>query len=86
MTAPTVELNEGFSEPGATAVPWSDVERVLSTSEMFFLSTVRGDGRFGDTDGRTGLVYRISPAKVLSFGKGPYSQTRYVFSSAEDRA
>jgi len=172
MTAPTVELNQGFSEPGATAVPWSEVERVLSTSEMFFLSTVRGDGRphvtplpaiwdagalhictgdqeqkaknlasrpacvlstgtnqlhggldvvvegvavrvtgparlralaalwksrldwdfevgddgFGDADGRTGLVYRISPAKVLSFGKGPYSQTRYVFSSAEDRA
>ena len=45
MTTPTVELHEAFSEPGAAAVPWADVERVLSTSEMFFLSTVRADGR-----------------------------------------
>jgi hypothetical protein len=171
MTTPTVELNEGFSEPGAAAVPWAEVEQVLSTSEMFFLSTVRGDGRphvtplpaiwdggvlhictgdqeqkaqnllhqpacvlstgtsrlhsgldvvvegvavrvtgparlrelaalwksrldwdfevgeeaFRDPAGRTGLVYGISPAKVLAFGKGPYTQTRYRF-SPEDRA
>jgi general stress protein 26 len=171
MTTPTVELNEGFSEPGAAAVPWAEVEQILSTAEMFFLSTVRGDGRphvtplpaiwdggvlhictgdqeqkaknllhqpacvlstgtsrlhggldvvvegvavrvterarlrelaalwksrldwdfeagddaFRDPDGRTGLVYGISPAKILAFGKGPYTQTRYRF-SPEDRA
>ena len=34
-----------FSEPGSTAVPWADVERVLRESEMFWLSTVRRDGR-----------------------------------------
>ena len=45
MTTPTVEFNGDFSEPGAPAVPWADVERVLTTSEMFFLSTVRADGR-----------------------------------------
>ena len=171
MTAPTAELNVGFSEPGATAVPWAEVDRVLATSEMFFLSTVRGDGRphvtplpaiwdggvlhictgdqeqkarnllrqpacvlstgtrelhggldvvvegvavrvtdparlhelaalwksrldwnfevgtdaFRDPAGRTGLVHGIRPAKVLAFGKGPYTQTRYRF-SAQDRA
>jgi hypothetical protein len=37
VTAPTAELNAGFSEPGATAVPWSEAERVLATSEMFCL-------------------------------------------------
>ena len=42
---PTVELNEGFSEPGAAARPWAEVAEVLSTSEMFWLSTVRRDGR-----------------------------------------
>ncbi len=42
---PTAELNEGFSEPGTAAVPWADVERVLTESEMFWLSTVRRDGR-----------------------------------------
>jgi predicted pyridoxine 5'-phosphate oxidase superfamily flavin-nucleotide-binding protein len=170
MTTPTVELHEGFSEPGATAVPWTDVEQVLSTSEMYFLSTVRADGRphvtplpaiwdrgtlhictgdqeqkarnlarqpacvlstgtnrlhggldvvaegvavrvteparlrelaalwksrldwdfevgedaFRDADGRTGLVYAIRPRKVLAFGKGPYTQTRYRFPGADD--
>jgi general stress protein 26 len=43
--APTAELNEGFSEPGAKPRPWSDVDHVLTVSEMFWLSTVRRDGR-----------------------------------------
>ena len=44
-TEPIVELNEGFSEPGAAARPWAEVADVLSKSEMFWLSTVRRDGR-----------------------------------------
>src|ERR1700722_20867029 len=44
-TEPTTELNEGFSEPGAAAPPWAEVADVLSKSEMFWLSTVRRDGR-----------------------------------------
>src|SRR5580692_11814645 len=42
---PTVELHEGFSEPAAAARPWTEVVEVLSRSEMFWLSTVRSDGR-----------------------------------------
>jgi general stress protein 26 len=162
---PIVELHEGFSQPDATATPWSDVMDVLSRSEMFWLSTVRRDGRphvtplpaiwvdgtlhfctgseeqktrnleseprcvlttgtnelrsgldvvvegtavrvtdqdalrrlaalwkskldwdfavgedaFRDADGRTGLVFGVTPAKVLAFSKGVYSQTRYRF-------
>lgn len=162
---PKVELHEGFSEPGVAARPWAEVVDVLSTSEMFWLSTVRRDGRphvtplpaiwldgmlhfcagaheqkaknlehearcvlttgtsnlrsgldvvvegaaarvtdearlhqlariwkskldwsfevgegvFHDLDGRTGLVFGVAPTKVLSFGKNPYSQTRYRF-------
>jgi general stress protein 26 len=162
---PTVEFNGDFSEPGAQAVPWSEVARVLQASEMFWLSTVRADGRphvtplpavwhggalhfctsepeqktrnleheprvalttgtnqmrsgldvvvegtaepvtdparltelaelwkskldwdfgvreggFTDAQGRAGLVFAVRPAKVLSFGKAPYSQTRYLF-------
>jgi general stress protein 26 len=162
---PAAELNEGFSQPDATARPWAEVADVLSTSEMFWLSTVRRDGRphvtplpaiwldgtlhfcagaheqkaknlefkpqcilttgtnqlrsgldvvvegtavrvtgreqlqrlaelwkskldwdfevgddaFRDGDGRDGLVFGVVPAKVLSFGKDPYSQTRYRF-------
>jgi len=163
---PTTEFNEDFSEPGAGAVPWAEVERLLTESEMFWLSTVRRDGRphvtplpavwwegvlhfctgdqeqksanlvrnpavvlttgvnrlregvdvvvegtavrvtdryqltalagiwkskldwdyevgsdaFRDPAGRTGWVFGVSPAKVLSFGKSPYTQTRYRFS------
>lgn len=164
---PTAELHAGFSEPDATARPWADVVEVLSTSEMFWLSTVRSDGRphvtplpaiwldgtlhfcagdaeqkaknlgsnprcilttgtnqlrsgldvvvegaavrvtdeaqlrrlaalwkskldwdfdvaggaFRDGDGRHGLVFGVTPTKVLSFGKGPYTQTRYRFTT-----
>jgi general stress protein 26 len=164
---PAVELNEGFSEPGAVARPWAEVAEVLSESEMFWLSTVRRDGRphvtplpaiwldgvlhfcagsreqkaenlrsnprciltaganqfrsgldvvvegtaarvtapaqlqrlaamwkskldwdfqvtdggFRDPAGRSGLVFGVKPAKVLAFGKSPYSQTRYRFTT-----
>jgi general stress protein 26 len=162
---PTVEFHEGFSQPDATAPPWAEVVDVLSKSEMFWLSTVRRDGRphvtplpaiwldgtlhfctgsaeqktknlesdprcvvttgtnklrsgldvvvegtavrvtdqarlrelaalwkskldwdfevgeegFRDLAGRTGLVFGVTPTKVLAFGKGVYSQTRYRF-------
>ena len=167
MIEPTAQLNEDFSEPSATARPWAEVDAVLAASEMFWLSTVRRDGRphvtpiqaiwldgalhfcsgaaeqksrnlqsnpqcilttgtnqlhsgldvivegaaarvtdtealrrlaalwkskldwdfevgddaFRDADGRTGLVFAVAPTKVLSFGKDPYSQTRYRFSA-----
>jgi general stress protein 26 len=42
---PTAELHEAFSSPGAKAPAWSEVVDVLSSSEMFWLSTVRRDGR-----------------------------------------
>ena len=166
-TEPTTEFSGDFSEPGAKAVPWTAVDDVLTKSEMFWLSTVRRDGRphvtplpaiwldgllhfcagdreqksanlrsnpncvlttgtnqlhsgldvivegvaaritdhhrlvqlaavwkskldwdyvvgadgFGDAGGRTGLVFGVTPVKVLSFGKDPYTQTRYRFPS-----
>ncbi|WP_433659237.1 pyridoxamine 5'-phosphate oxidase family protein [Nocardia sp. CA-128927] len=42
---PTIELNEDFSSRGATSPAWSAVRDVLTTSEMFWLSTTRRDGR-----------------------------------------
>src|ERR671933_2822087 len=42
---PVPELNEAFSEPDVAAPSWSDVEAELSAAEMFWLSTVRRDGR-----------------------------------------
>jgi len=44
-TQPVAELNEGFSSPGATARPWAEVADVLDHAGIFWLSTVRRDGR-----------------------------------------
>jgi predicted pyridoxine 5'-phosphate oxidase superfamily flavin-nucleotide-binding protein len=45
MSQPTARVHTQFSQPGATARPWAEVVEVLSGSEMFWLSTVRRDGR-----------------------------------------
>jgi general stress protein 26 len=42
---PTTELHSDFSGPGAQARPWADALGVLTSSEMFWLSSVRRDGR-----------------------------------------
>src|SRR6266511_1937413 len=42
---PTAHLVAEFSDSDATALPWSEVVRILESSEMFWLSTVRRDGR-----------------------------------------
>jgi nitroimidazol reductase NimA-like FMN-containing flavoprotein (pyridoxamine 5'-phosphate oxidase superfamily) len=34
-----------FSEPGAVATAWADTERVLQGAELYWLTTVRTDGR-----------------------------------------
>jgi general stress protein 26 len=45
ITEPMVELDQRFSSEGAAARPWSEVVSVLEQSEIFWLSTVRRDGR-----------------------------------------
>jgi hypothetical protein len=42
---PTAELNEGFSAPEGTARPWAETVEARSKAEIFWLSTVRGNGR-----------------------------------------
>ncbi|RJO76344.1 pyridoxamine 5'-phosphate oxidase family protein [Nocardia panacis] len=42
---PKPELDQRYSSPGARPPKWSEVEAVLVAAEMFWLSTVRGDGR-----------------------------------------
>jgi len=45
MDAPTTSLDSRFSDPAATATSWEDTARVLETAELFWLTTVRADGR-----------------------------------------
>jgi nitroimidazol reductase NimA-like FMN-containing flavoprotein (pyridoxamine 5'-phosphate oxidase superfamily) len=42
---PTPELHTGFSAPGAVPTPWEAVVDVLVSAELFWISTVRADGR-----------------------------------------
>jgi general stress protein 26 len=45
MQEPVAELDERFSDHGATATPWAKAQAVLETAQLSWLTTVRGDGR-----------------------------------------
>jgi general stress protein 26 len=42
---PVAELHEQFSSKGATATSWAEARQHLEKAEVFWLSTVRPDGR-----------------------------------------
>ena len=42
---PLTEQDIRFGDPAAGPTPWPEVRRVLETAELFWLSTVRKDGR-----------------------------------------
>jgi uncharacterized pyridoxamine 5'-phosphate oxidase family protein len=44
-TQPVAELDERFSSPGAEPRRWPEVVQALEEAEIFWLSTVRRDGR-----------------------------------------
>ncbi|NRQ40084.1 pyridoxamine 5'-phosphate oxidase family protein [Nonomuraea sp. NN258] len=44
-THPTAQLDPRVSEPGAEPTPWEQTLRLLEESELFWLTTVRADGR-----------------------------------------
>lgn len=165
--APTAELDPRYSEPGAVPPPWEEVRERLAGAELYWLGTVRPDGRphvtplqavwwdgaphfatgpeerkarnlasnphtvltvgtdvqeggsdvvvegeatrvaeeatlrplaeayeakygprwrfevrdgaFAHQHGGVALVFRVTPARVFAFGKGPFHQTRYRF-------
>ncbi|MFL6111975.1 MAG: pyridoxamine 5'-phosphate oxidase family protein [Catenulispora sp.] len=45
MPDPIAELDPRFSQPGATVTAWADARRVMEEAELFWISTVRADGR-----------------------------------------
>jgi nitroimidazol reductase NimA-like FMN-containing flavoprotein (pyridoxamine 5'-phosphate oxidase superfamily) len=42
---PTAEIDTRFSDPEAGPTPWPDAEQLLEHAELYWLSTVRADGR-----------------------------------------
>ena len=45
MTTPRTELDTRFSEPGAQPTSWNDTLAAIERAELFWISTVRHDGR-----------------------------------------
>jgi Pyridoxamine 5'-phosphate oxidase len=45
MRTPVTTFDKAFSDPNATAVSWDETRSVLENAELFWISTVRADGR-----------------------------------------
>ena len=45
MSAPETKLDARFSDPNAVAVTWRDTRQALEAAELFWITTVRRDGR-----------------------------------------
>src|SRR6202042_2324854 len=45
VPAPQTSLAQRFSDPAAVATSWEATRRALETAELFWISTVRADGR-----------------------------------------
>jgi general stress protein 26 len=44
-SGPTPEIDSRFSDPEAGPTPWPDAKAVLERAELYWLTTVRSDGR-----------------------------------------
>jgi general stress protein 26 len=44
-TDPTAQIDARFSDSESRPTPWADVERLLEAAELYWISTVRADGR-----------------------------------------
>ena len=45
MNEPITKMDPRYSDPDAAATAWAETRRVLEAAELFWLSTVRADGR-----------------------------------------
>ena len=45
MATPSTKLDTRFSEPGAQPTSWQDTLEAINQAEIFWISTVRADGR-----------------------------------------
>ncbi|HEX3513334.1 MAG TPA: pyridoxamine 5'-phosphate oxidase family protein [Trebonia sp.] len=45
MSEPVTKIDARFSEPGSAPTPWPETRTALETAELFWITTVRADGR-----------------------------------------
>jgi general stress protein 26 len=69
MTGPRGELDRRFSDPEGSATPWPDVRRLLEEAELYWLTTVRADGRPHVTP-----LIGVADDGVMHFCTGPDEQ------------
>lgn len=69
MNEPIVELDERFSDSDARATPWEEARRALESAELFWISTVRADGRPHVTP-----LVAVWHESALYFSTGPEEQ------------
>ena len=66
---PTAHLDPRFSSPGAAPTPWETVQQDLMQAELYWVVTVRGDGRPHATP-----LLAVALDDVLYFCTGPTEQ------------
>ncbi|WP_042173629.1 pyridoxamine 5'-phosphate oxidase family protein [Streptomyces sp. NBRC 110035] len=64
--SPEVRLDPRYSDPEATALPWAEAQGRLAAAELFWISTVRPDGRPHVTP-----LPAVWPDGALHFCTGP---------------
>jgi nitroimidazol reductase NimA-like FMN-containing flavoprotein (pyridoxamine 5'-phosphate oxidase superfamily) len=76
---PVTEQDVRFGDPTVPPTPWADVRAVLQTAELFWISTVRGDGRPHVTplpavwnDDRLHFCTGPQEQKAVNLGRNPH--------------
>jgi nitroimidazol reductase NimA-like FMN-containing flavoprotein (pyridoxamine 5'-phosphate oxidase superfamily) len=45
MSEPATKIDDRFSDPGSAATPWAETRKALEAAGLFWITTVRADGR-----------------------------------------
>lgn len=69
MDDPVTRLDERFSDPNAQATPWTTTRQALETAQLFWITTVRSDGRPHVTP-----LVAVWLDEALHFSTGPDEQ------------
>jgi len=79
MNEPATKLDTRFSDPDAVATEWDETRRVLETAELFWISTVRSDGRPHVTplvavwlDGAIHFTTGATEQKAVNLSRNPH--------------
>jgi nitroimidazol reductase NimA-like FMN-containing flavoprotein (pyridoxamine 5'-phosphate oxidase superfamily) len=79
MNEPVTRIDSRFSDPDAVATPWDETRRVMEEAELFWLSTVRVDGRPHITplvavwlDGALHFCTGATEQKAMNLNRNPH--------------